>query len=64
MSFLSSIPDLLEAGLFSISQMAGGNLGGVIVAVSLAIRLGLLPLTLVIARRSAERGRRLAVLKP
>jgi YidC/Oxa1 family membrane protein insertase len=52
--------DLMRAGIFSAAHLCGGSLGGGILLVSLVVRLGLLPLTLRMARRAREQQRKLA----
>ncbi len=55
--------ELFQAGLFTLTQFYGGQLGAAIVSFSLLVRLALLPLSVrmaVRARRSARELRRLA----
>jgi YidC/Oxa1 family membrane protein insertase len=54
MLFWSSFLDLLRVLLFALAHVAGGNLGGGIVLLSLIVRLVLFPLTLRLALRSHE----------
>jgi YidC/Oxa1 family membrane protein insertase len=56
--------ELLQTGLFVLTQAGGGNLAVGIIGLSLASRLALLPLTYSLARRSQERSRRLAAAQP
>jgi membrane protein insertase Oxa1/YidC/SpoIIIJ len=53
-----SLVDLIRAAIFSAAQICGGSLGGGILAVSFVVRLGLLPLTLRMARRARDQQRR------
>jgi YidC/Oxa1 family membrane protein insertase len=46
---------MVRAAVFVAAHLLGGSIGAGIVAVSLAVRLGLLPLTLRLARRAAAR---------
>jgi YidC/Oxa1 family membrane protein insertase len=55
-----SFVDLMRAGIFSAAHLCGGSLGGGILLVTLMVRLGLLPLTLRMARRAREQQRKLA----
>ncbi len=56
--------DLLRAGIFAYAQVCGGNLGMGIIAVTLLVRMALLPLTLRIARLSAGHQDAMRKLKP
>jgi YidC/Oxa1 family membrane protein insertase len=56
--------ELIRAAIFGASHVVGGSLGGGILLVSFAVRLGLLPWTLRIARRAQLQQRRLADLAP
>jgi YidC/Oxa1 family membrane protein insertase len=53
-----SFVDLIRAAIFSAAHVCGGSLGGGILAVSFLVRLGLLPLTLRMARRARDQQRR------
>ena len=52
--FWSSFLELLRVVLFGLTHVCGGSLGGGIVALSLVVRLALLPLTLRLALRTRE----------
>lgn len=56
--------DAVRAAVFVTAQLLGGSVGAGVVAVSLAVRLALLPLTLHLARRAASRQALLARLRP
>jgi YidC/Oxa1 family membrane protein insertase len=56
--------ELIRAGIFAAAQVCGGSIGGGVLAVSLTLRLGLLPLTLRMARRARAQQAVLAGLKP
>ncbi|MFL5416108.1 MAG: YidC/Oxa1 family membrane protein insertase [Myxococcales bacterium] len=56
--------ELLRAGIFSAAHVCGGSLGGGILVVSALLRLGLLPLTLRLARRAREQQAQVAALRP
>ena len=49
----TDLVELLQAGIFTFAQLFGGNLGAGVVAMSLLLRLALLPLTIQLARGSA-----------
>ena len=51
--------ELLQAGLFFLTHVSGGNLAVGIVALTLTLRLALFPLTYSLARRSHARSLRL-----
>jgi YidC/Oxa1 family membrane protein insertase len=55
---------LVRAAVFVAAHLLGGSIGAGVVAVSLAVRLALLPLTLRLARRAAARQTLLAGLRP
>lgn len=63
-AMLDFVVDSVRAAVFVAAQLFGGSIGAGIVAVSLAIRLGLLPLTLRLARRAAVQQALLARLRP
>lgn len=54
----------LQAGLFVLAHMYGGNISLAIVTLSFMVRLALLPLTLRIARRSQQQQMRLKQIQP
>ncbi|MFC1597731.1 YidC/Oxa1 family membrane protein insertase [Planctomycetota bacterium] len=56
--------DLLRTAIFAYSQACGGNLGIGIVAVTLLVRMAMLPLTLRLARLSAAHQETMRKLKP
>jgi YidC/Oxa1 family membrane protein insertase len=56
--------NLLTATLIYLVQLFGGSLGCAIIALSLAIRFTLLPLTIKLARRSRRNQEMMCVLKP
>ena len=60
----SSFVELLRVALFAFAHVCGGSLGGGIIALSLMIRLALLPLTLRIALRAHAHQRLMQTLKP
>lgn len=64
MLFWSPFLDLLRATLFALAHFCGGSLGGGIVALSLIVRLALLPLTYRLALRAHEYNTALRRLKP
>jgi YidC/Oxa1 family membrane protein insertase len=56
--------DLIRALLFATAHLCGNSLGSGILALSVLIRIALLPLTLRAARRMMEQQARLAALAP
>lgn len=56
--------ELIQMTIFAVAHLCGGSLGGGIIAVSVAVRLALLPLTLRLARQARVQQARLAALKP
>ncbi len=64
MGLWTAFIDFLEAVLFVGTQACGGNLGWGIVLVSLALRLGLLPLTYRAACDARKRSQIMLKLKP
>lgn len=58
------IIDALQAAIFSLAHFSGGSLGLAVIALSLAIRLTLLPMTVRLARRALAHQRRLTALQP
>lgn len=56
--------DLLRAAIFAYSQACGGSVGTGIVAVTLLVRLAMLPLTLRLSRLSAAHQEAMRKLKP
>jgi YidC/Oxa1 family membrane protein insertase len=56
--------ELLQTGLFVLTQVGGGNLAVGIIGLSLVSRLALFPLTYGLARRSQARSQRLAAAQP
>jgi YidC/Oxa1 family membrane protein insertase len=55
--------ELIRACIFGAANVVGGSLGGGVLVVSFVLRLGLLPLTLSIARRARDQQRRLAKIQ-
>jgi YidC/Oxa1 family membrane protein insertase len=64
MGVWSCFLELLQAGLFTATQLGGGSLGWGILVFSLALRLALLPLTYSLARRARARQLRMNQLEP
>lgn len=62
--FSSLFADPMRALIFAAAHLFGGNLGGGVLAVSLAVRVAFLPLTIRLARRDRERRRIMARLEP
>ena len=60
----TALLDLLRVVLFAFAHVCGGSLGGGIIALSLMIRLALLPLTFRMALRARAHQRALDALKP
>lgn len=58
------IVDPIRAAIFAFAHLLGGSLGAGILSASALIRLGLLPLTLRLARRQQAQQRLLHALKP
>lgn len=56
--------ELIRMVIFAVAHVCGGSLGAAIVAVSIVVRVALLPLTLRIARQAREQQLRIAALKP
>ncbi|HYV95825.1 MAG TPA: YidC/Oxa1 family membrane protein insertase [Gemmatimonadaceae bacterium] len=56
--------ELIRTAIFGASHAFGGSVGGGILLVSFAVRLGLMPWTLRMARRALEQQRRMAALEP
>lgn len=56
--------DLIRMAIFAAAHVCGGSLGAAIVAVSIVVRVALLPLTLRLARQAREQQARIAALKP
>jgi len=56
--------ELIRMVIFAAAHVCGGSLGAAIVAVSIVVRIALLPLTLRLARQAREQQARLAALKP
>lgn len=54
----------IQAGLFVLAHLYGGNVGLAIITLSFVVRLALLPLTLRIARRSQQQQMRLQEIQP
>lgn len=54
----------LQAGLFVLAHLYGGNVSLAIITLSFMVRLALLPLTLRIARRSQQQQLRLQEIQP
>lgn len=64
MSSWSLVVDLVRAAVFSAAHLCGNSLGSGILAVSLLIRIALLPLTLRAARRMLAHQVRVAAMAP
>lgn len=64
MSVWAGFVELLQAGLFYVTQVSGGSLAVGIIMFSLAVRLALYPLTYRLARQSYAHSRRLAAVRP
>ncbi len=64
MALWSAVLEVFQATLFSLTQFYGGHLGGAIVALSLGVRVALLPITVPMAVRSRRRARTLRALAP
>src|SRR5688500_3974647 len=60
----SAFVELIRMTIFTAAQVCGGSLGAGILAVSVALRLALLPLTLRVARHARAQGEKLAALRP
>ncbi len=58
--FGSLLADPMRALIFAAAHLFGGSLGGGVFAVSLAVRVAFLPITIRLARRERERRRILA----
>jgi YidC/Oxa1 family membrane protein insertase len=58
-----SYVELIRACIFAAAHACGGSLGGGVLVVSFVLRLGLLPLTLKIARRARDQQRRLVLIQ-
>ena len=56
--------DLIRVTIFGAAHLCAGSLGGGILAVSIAMRLALMPLTLRLARQAYLQQLRLTALKP
>lgn len=56
--------ELIRMAIFAAAHVCGGSLGAGIVAVSIVVRVALLPVTLRLARQAREQQRRIADLKP
>lgn len=61
---LSPLVTVVRIGLFAAAHILGGSMGGAIVAVSLLVRLALLPLTLRLTRRALAHQALLESLQP
>jgi YidC/Oxa1 family membrane protein insertase len=64
MGIWSCFLELLQSGLFTATQLCGGNLGWGILLFSLTVRLAVLPLTYSLARRARARQLRVKKLAP
>ena len=62
--FGSLFADPMRALIFAAAHLFGGSLGGGVFAVSLAVRVAFLPITIRLARRERERRRILARIEP
>ncbi len=56
--------ELIRMVIFAAAHVCGGSLGAAIVAVSIVVRVALLPVTLRLARQAREQQRRIAALEP
>lgn len=56
--------DILASAMTQLSTLFDGNMGWTILALALAVRLALLPLTLHLARRMLSNGRKIKALQP
>jgi YidC/Oxa1 family membrane protein insertase len=56
--------EFLGSAMSSLAQLFGGSMGWAILALALAVRLGLLPLTLRLARRMLANQRKMKALQP
>lgn len=59
----NSYVELIRACIFAAAHACGGSLGGGVLVVSFVLRLGLLPLTLRLARRARDQQRRLVLIQ-
>lgn len=59
-----SFVDVIRASLVTGAHVFGGSLGGSVIAMSLLVRLALLPVALRMARQALVQQRRLAELRP
>lgn len=64
MALWSEFVDLLQAGIFTMALVFGGNVGAGIVSFSLLVRLAMLPLTLHLARKSLQHRAAIERLRP
>jgi YidC/Oxa1 family membrane protein insertase len=60
----SLVVDLVRESLFVLSHLLGGSTGAAVIALSVGVRLALLPLGLRLARRVREQQRRLQAIQP
>src|SRR2546422_308520 len=60
----STLVDIVRAALFAMGHLLGGSMGAAIFAVSLLVRLALLPLTIRLARRAMAQQAILTSLQP
>jgi YidC/Oxa1 family membrane protein insertase len=60
----TSFVELLQAALFALAQVYGGNMGLAIITLSLSVRIALFPLTLKLARRGLVHQIALKKLQP
>lgn len=60
----SLLLEVVRAGLFGLTQLLGGNLGMGIIALSVSVRLCLLPWTVRAARRGLRMRERLKAIEP
>jgi len=61
---IAALVDVVRAALFAAGHLLGGSIGGAIIALSLLVRLALLPLTIRLARRAIAQQVILASLRP
>ena len=64
MDIATALVDLVRAAIFAAAHLLGGSIGAGVLAVSITLRVALLPLTLRLARRAGTQRRILASIKP
>lgn len=60
----TSFVELIRLAIFGAAHVCGGSIGAGVIAVSVAMRLALLPLTLRLARQARARQAQIAAIKP